>query len=59
MTEPINRKADVRELCDAQGTADGAEGTPTPEQCAVIKRYLSLRDVQLLAGHQSIDTTQR
>jgi hypothetical protein len=42
MTEPINRKTDVRERSDAEGSADNAESTPTPQQRAVIERYLKL-----------------
>ena len=44
MTEPINRKTDVDKRSDAQGAADGAEATPTPQQRAVIERYLKLSD---------------
>src|ERR1700730_7652565 len=44
MTEPANRKTDVRRRSDAQGSADGAEATSTPKQRAVIERYLKQRD---------------
>jgi hypothetical protein len=44
MTEPINQKTDVHKRSDARGSADGAEGTPTPQQRAVIERYLKLSD---------------
>ena len=44
MTEPINRKKDVQTGSDARGAADGAEATPTPQQRAVIERYLKRRD---------------
>jgi hypothetical protein len=42
MTELINRKTDVQKRSDARGAADGAEGTPTPQQRAVMERYLKL-----------------
>jgi len=44
MTELINQKKDVQKRSDARGAADGAEGTPTPQQRAVIERYLKQRD---------------
>ena len=44
MTEPINRKTDVDKRSDARGSADGAEATPTPQQRAVIERYLKRSD---------------
>jgi hypothetical protein len=43
MTELINRKTDVDKR-SARGAADGAEATPTPQQRAVIERYLKRRD---------------
>jgi hypothetical protein len=44
MTEPINRKTEARMRTNAEGSADGAEGAPTPRQRAVIERYLKLSD---------------
>ena len=44
MTEPINRKKDLQKRSDARGAADGAKATPTPQQRAVIERYLKRRD---------------
>jgi hypothetical protein len=44
MTEPINRKTEARERTNAEGPADGAEAPPTPQQRAVIERYLKRRD---------------
>jgi len=44
MTELINRKKDVQKRSDARGAAEGAEATPTPQQRAVIERYLKRRD---------------
>jgi hypothetical protein len=32
MTEPINRKTNVRKRSDARGAVEGAEATPTPQQ---------------------------
>jgi len=42
MNEPINRKTEARKRGDARGSADGAE--VTPQQRAVIERYLKLSD---------------
>jgi len=42
MTEPVNRKTDVQKRSDARCSADGAEATPTPQQRAVLERYLKL-----------------
>ena len=44
MTEPINRKTKARKRTNPEGSADGAEATPTPKQRAVIERYLKLSD---------------
>ena len=44
MTELINRKTEARMRTNAEGSADGAEATPTPQQRAVIERYLKLSD---------------
>lgn len=44
MTEPINRKTDVGKRSDAEGSAEGTEASPTPQQRAVIERYLKLSD---------------
>jgi hypothetical protein len=44
MTELINRKTEARKRTNAEGSADGAEATPTPQQRAVIERYLKRRD---------------
>src|ERR1700730_15034468 len=44
MTEPINRKTEARKRTNPEGSADGAEATPTPQQRAVIERYLKRRD---------------
>jgi hypothetical protein len=44
MTEPINQKTDVHKRSDARGSADGAEGAPTPQQRGVFERYLKRRD---------------
>ena len=44
MTEPIDRKTEARKRTNAEGSADGAEATPTPQQRAVIERYLKRRD---------------
>jgi hypothetical protein len=44
MTEPINRKTEARERTNAEGPADGAEAPPTPQQRAVMERYLKLSD---------------
>jgi hypothetical protein len=43
MTEPIDRKTEAR--TNPEGSADGGEGsTPTPQQRAVLERYLKRRD---------------
>lgn len=42
MTELINRKTEARKRTNAEGSAEGAEATPTPQQRAVIERYLKL-----------------
>jgi hypothetical protein len=42
MTEAINRKTEARKRTNAEGSADRAEGAPTPQQRAVIERYLKL-----------------
>jgi hypothetical protein len=42
MTEPINQKTEARKPTNPEGAPDGAEGTPTPRQRAVIERYLKL-----------------
>jgi hypothetical protein len=44
MTEPIDRKTQARKRTNPEGSADGAEATSTPEQRAVIERYLKQRD---------------
>ena len=44
MTEPIDRKTEARKRTNPEGSADGAEATPTPQQRAVIERYLKRRD---------------
>src|ERR1700730_19228406 len=44
MTEPIDRKTEARKRTTPGGSADGAEATPTPQQRAVIERYLKRRD---------------
>ncbi len=44
MTEPINRKTEARKPTNPEGAADGAEGTPSPQQRAVLERYLKRRD---------------
>jgi hypothetical protein len=44
MTEPINRKTKARMPTTPEATAEGAEATPTPQQRAVIERYLKLSD---------------
>lgn len=44
MTEPINRKTEARKPTNPEGSAEGAESTPTPKQRAVIERYLKLSD---------------
>jgi hypothetical protein len=44
MTEPIDRKTEARKRTNAEGSADGAEATPTPQQRAVIEQYLKRRD---------------
>jgi hypothetical protein len=54
MTEPINRKTDVDKRSDARGAADGAEASPTPQQRAVIERYLKLSDSRPRAPRLSV-----
>ncbi len=44
MTELINRKTEARKLTNREGSAEGAEATPTPQQRAVLERYLKRRD---------------
>jgi hypothetical protein len=44
MTEPINRKTEARKRSNPEGSAEGAEATPTPQQRAVIEQYLKRRD---------------
>jgi hypothetical protein len=44
MTEPINRKMEARRRTNPEGSADNAEATPTPQQRAVLERYLKLSD---------------
>jgi hypothetical protein len=44
MTEPIDQKTEARKHTIAEGSAQGAEGTPTPQQRAVLERYLKRRD---------------
>jgi hypothetical protein len=44
MTDPVNRKTEARKRTNAEGSAQGAEGTPTPRQRAVLERYLKRRD---------------
>jgi hypothetical protein len=44
MTEPIDRKTEGRKRTNPEGSADGGEGTPTPQQRAVTERYLKRRD---------------
>jgi hypothetical protein len=44
MTDPVNRKTQECKRTAAEGPADGAEGTPTPQQRAVLERYLKRRD---------------
>jgi hypothetical protein len=44
MTEPINPKTEARKRTNPEGSADGAEASPTPQQRAVIERYLKRRD---------------
>jgi hypothetical protein len=54
MTEPINRKTDVDKRSDAEGSADAEEATPTPQQRAVIERYLKLSDSRPSAPRVSV-----
>ena len=54
MTEPINRKTDVHKRSDAEGSADGAEATPTPKQRAVLERFLKLKDSRSDAPRLSV-----
>ena len=56
MTEPINRKTEARKRSDARGSADGAEATPTPQQRAVIERYLKRRDSRPDAPRLIVDS---
>jgi hypothetical protein len=44
MTELINNEMEARKRSDAQDSADVAEATPTPQQRAVLERYLKQRD---------------
>jgi hypothetical protein len=44
MTEPIDRKTEARKRNNPEGSADGAEAMSTPQQRAVIERYLKQRD---------------
>ncbi len=54
MTEPINQKTDVQKLSDDQSAANAAEATPTPQQRAVIERYLKQRDSRPNAPRLSV-----
>src|ERR1700730_14115091 len=56
MTEPINRKTDVRKRSGAEGSAGGAEATPTPQQRAVMERYLKLSDSRPGAPRLSVNS---
>jgi hypothetical protein len=49
MTEPINRKTEARKRSDA-------EGAPTPQQRAVIERYLKRRDSRPDAPRLIVDS---
>jgi hypothetical protein len=44
MTEPVNPKMETQKRTNAEATAQEAEGTPTPQQRAVLERYLKRRD---------------
>jgi hypothetical protein len=44
MTEPIDQKTEASKRTNAEGSAHGAEGTPTPQQRAVIELFLKRRD---------------
>jgi hypothetical protein len=54
MTELINRKTEARKRSDAEGSADSAEGAPTPQQHAVIEQYLKRRDSRPAAPRLSV-----
>jgi hypothetical protein len=44
MTEPINRKTEARMPTNPEGSAEGTKATPTPQQRAVLERFLKLKD---------------
>ena len=54
MTEPINRKTETRKPTNPDGSAEGAEATPTPKQRAVIERFLKLKDSRSDAPRLSV-----
>ena len=54
MTEPINRKTEARKRTNAEGSAEGAEASPTPQQRAVIERFLKLKDSRSDAPRLSV-----
>jgi hypothetical protein len=44
MTEPINRKTEARMPTNPEGSAEGTKATSTPQQRAVLERFLKRRD---------------
>jgi hypothetical protein len=54
MTEPSNRKTEARKRTNAEASADVAETTPTPQQRAVIERYLKQRKARPAAPRLSV-----
>jgi hypothetical protein len=54
MTEPVNPKMETHKRTNAEGSAQEAEGTPTPQQREVLERYLKLCDSRPRAPRLSV-----
>jgi hypothetical protein len=56
MTEPINRKTEARKPTNPDGSAEGTKATPTPQQRAVLERFLKLKGSRSDAPRLSVES---
>jgi hypothetical protein len=56
MTEPINRKTEARKPTNPEGSAECEKATPTPQQRAVLERFLKLKGSRSDAPRLSVES---